>query len=123
MGVTASRSSIGQGFARSQRRSNFGPQREYGRERVRMGFIAWIVVGAIAGFLASRIMGSHEGLLMMIVLGIVGGLLGGFVATNLLKVGSVDGINIESIFIATLGAIAVVFLARFARGSRRLSRS
>jgi uncharacterized membrane protein YeaQ/YmgE (transglycosylase-associated protein family) len=88
-----------------------------------MGFIAWIVVGAIAGFLASRVMGSHEGLLMMVVLGIVGGLLGGFVATNVLKVGSVDGINIESIFIATLGAIAIVFVARFARGSRRLSRS
>jgi uncharacterized membrane protein YeaQ/YmgE (transglycosylase-associated protein family) len=88
-----------------------------------MGFIAWIVVGAIAGFLANQIMGSREGLLMMVVLGIVGGLLGGFVATNVLKIGSVNGINIESIFIATLGAIAVVFLARFARGSRGLSRS
>ena len=88
-----------------------------------MGFIAWIVVGAIAGFLANQIMGSREGLLMMVVLGIVGGLLGGFVATNVLKIGSVNGINIESILIATLGAIAVVFLARFARGSRGLSRS
>jgi uncharacterized membrane protein YeaQ/YmgE (transglycosylase-associated protein family) len=88
-----------------------------------MGLIAWIVVGAIAGFLANQVTGSREGLLMMIVLGIVGGLLGGFVATNVLKIGSVDGINIESIFIATLGAIAVVFLARFARGSRGLSRS
>ena len=88
-----------------------------------MGFIAWIVVGAIAGFLANQVMGSREGLLMMVVLGIVGGLLGGFVATNVLKIGTVDGINIESIFIATLGAIAVVFVARFARGSRGLSRS
>ena len=88
-----------------------------------MGFIAWIVVGAIAGFLANQVMGSREGLLMMIVLGIVGGLLGGFVATNVLKMGSVDGINIESIFIATLGAIAIVFVARFARGSRGLSHS
>ena len=88
-----------------------------------MGFIAWIVVGAIAGFLANQVMGSREGLLMMIVLGIVGGLLGGFVATSVLKMGSVDGINIESIFIATLGAIAVVFVARFARGSRGLSHS
>ena len=84
-----------------------------------MGFIAWIVVGAIAGFLANQIMGSREGLLMMVVLGIVGGLLGGFVATSVLKMGSVNGINVESIVIATLGAIAVVFLAGFARGSRR----
>jgi uncharacterized membrane protein YeaQ/YmgE (transglycosylase-associated protein family) len=88
-----------------------------------MGFIAWIVVGAIAGFLANQIMGSHEGLLMMVVLGIVGGLIGGFVATSVLHIGSVNGINIESILIATLGAIAVVFVARFARGSRGLSRS
>jgi uncharacterized membrane protein YeaQ/YmgE (transglycosylase-associated protein family) len=88
-----------------------------------MGFIAWIVVGAIAGFLANQVMGSHEGLLMMVVLGIVGGLIGGFVATSVLHIGSVNGINIESILIATLGAIAVIFVARFARGSRGLSRN
>ncbi|HET7677399.1 MAG TPA: GlsB/YeaQ/YmgE family stress response membrane protein [Candidatus Limnocylindrales bacterium] len=84
-----------------------------------MGFIAWIVVGAIAGFLASKIVGSREGLLMMVVLGIVGGLVGGFVATSLLKIGSVDGVNVESIFIATLGAIGVLVVASFATGSRR----
>ncbi len=87
-----------------------------------MGFIAWIVVGAIAGFLANQVMGSRDGLLMMVVLGIVGGLVGGYVAANVLKIGSVDGINIESIAIATLGAIAVVFVARFATGSRGLRR-
>jgi uncharacterized membrane protein YeaQ/YmgE (transglycosylase-associated protein family) len=85
-----------------------------------MGIVAWIVVGAIAGFLANQITGSREGLLMMVVLGIVGGLVGGFVATNVLKIGAVDGINIESIVIATLGAIAVVFIASFATGSRGL---
>ena len=77
-----------------------------------MGFIAWIVVGAIAGFLANQVMGSKEGLVMMVILGIVGGLIGGFVATSLLKIGSVDGINLESILIATLGAIGVIFVAR-----------
>jgi uncharacterized membrane protein YeaQ/YmgE (transglycosylase-associated protein family) len=87
-----------------------------------MGFIAWIVVGAIAGFLANQIMGSREGLLLMVVLGIVGGLVGGFVAASVLEIGSVNGINIESIVIATLGAIAVIFVARLAGGSRRLSR-
>ena len=84
-----------------------------------MGFLAWIVVGAIAGFLANQIMGSREGLLMMVVLGIVGGLVGGFVATNVLKMGTVNGINIESIVIATLGAIAIIFVAGFARRSGR----
>jgi uncharacterized membrane protein YeaQ/YmgE (transglycosylase-associated protein family) len=85
-----------------------------------MGFVAWIVVGAIAGFLANMIMGSREGLLMMVVLGIVGGLVGGFIATSVLKMGSVNGINVESIFIATLGAILVVAVVGMLRGSRGL---
>jgi len=87
-----------------------------------MSILGWIVVGAVAGFLASWITGSRQGLLMMVVLGIVGGLLGGFVATRLLKMGSVDGFNLESIVIATLGAIAVVFIASFVTGSRKLGR-
>jgi uncharacterized membrane protein YeaQ/YmgE (transglycosylase-associated protein family) len=67
-------------------------------------------------------MGSREGLLMMVVLGIVGGLVGGFIATSVLKMGSVDGINVESIVIATLGAILVVIVMGFFKGSRRLGR-
>jgi len=86
-----------------------------------MGFFSWIVVGAIAGFLAKMVMGSREGLLMMIVLGVVGGLVGGFVAASILKIGTVDGINIESIAIATAGAIVVVFLAGMSRGRRGVS--
>jgi uncharacterized membrane protein YeaQ/YmgE (transglycosylase-associated protein family) len=85
-----------------------------------MGFIAWIVVGAIAGFLANLVIGSRNGLLMMVVLGIVGGLVGGFIATSVLKMGSVDGINVESIILATLGAIVVVFVVNALRGGRRL---
>ena len=83
-----------------------------------MGFVTWIVVGAIAGFIANQVMGSREGLLMMVVLGIVGGLVGGYLATTVFKMGTVDGINIESIFIATLGAILVVVVVRFLQGSR-----
>jgi uncharacterized membrane protein YeaQ/YmgE (transglycosylase-associated protein family) len=85
-----------------------------------MGFLAWIVVGAIAGFLASQIVGSGVGLVRMIVLGVVGGLLGGFVATTVLKVGTVNGINVESIVIATLGAIAVLLVTSSATRSRGL---
>ena len=87
-----------------------------------MGIFSWIIVGGIAGYLASRVMGSREGLVMMVVLGIVGGLVGGFVAASLLKIGSVDGINLESIVIATLGAIAVIFLARALNRSGGLRR-
>ncbi len=83
-----------------------------------MGFLAWLVVGAIAGFLANQIVGSRESLLMTVVLGIVGGLVGGFVATSVLKIGTVDGINVESILIATLGAVAVLLVVHFGTGSR-----
>jgi uncharacterized membrane protein YeaQ/YmgE (transglycosylase-associated protein family) len=88
-----------------------------------MGIFSWIIVGAIAGFLANQLMGSREGLIMMVVLGIVGGLVGGFIAANVFDKGKVDGINIESIVIATLGACLVVFVANMATGTRRLGRS
>ena len=88
-----------------------------------MGIISWIVVGAIAGFLASLVMGSKEGLLMMIILGIVGGLVGGFIAANVFNKGSVNGINVESILIATLGAILVIFIARAVSGRRGVGRA
>ena len=86
-----------------------------------MGFISWIVVGAIAGFLASYFMRTREGLLMMVVLGIVGGLVGGFIAESVLHKGNVNGINVESVVIATLGAILVLFVFN-AMGRRRLFR-
>jgi uncharacterized membrane protein YeaQ/YmgE (transglycosylase-associated protein family) len=85
-----------------------------------MGFIAWIIVGAIAGWLASRIMNTKEGLLMMVGLGIVGGLVGGWLAANVFKMGSVNGINVETIFIATLGAIVVIFVVNLLTGKGRI---
>jgi len=85
-----------------------------------MSWIAWIVVGAVAGFLASKIVGSKEGLVMMIVLGIVGALVGGYVAAEVLKIGSVDAINVESILIATLGAVGVLLIMRVVNGRRGL---
>jgi uncharacterized membrane protein YeaQ/YmgE (transglycosylase-associated protein family) len=87
-----------------------------------MPFLTWIVVGAIAGFLASRLTNTGIGLLMMVGLGIVGGLLGGWFASAVLKTGSVDGFNIESIVIATLGAIAVIWIANAATGKGMLRR-
>jgi uncharacterized membrane protein YeaQ/YmgE (transglycosylase-associated protein family) len=59
----------------------------------------------------------------MIVLGIVGGLLGGYVAANVLHVGSVDAINLQSILIATVGSIAVLIVVHLATGGRSLRRS
>lgn len=74
------------------------------------GLIFWIIIGAIAGFLAEKIMKADMGLLMNIVLGIVGALVGGFLITQVLGFGDGEGL-IESIVVATLGAILVVWVA------------
>jgi uncharacterized membrane protein YeaQ/YmgE (transglycosylase-associated protein family) len=75
-----------------------------------MTLVAWIVVGAIAGFLASVITGSGEGLIMMVVLGIVGAVVGGWIAGDVLKIANVTGINVTSIAVAVVGALIVVFV-------------
>ena len=86
-----------------------------------MGIISWIVLGAIAGFIASMIMGSRDGVIMTVVLGIVGALVGGFLDEALLHKGDVSGVNIESIVIAVIGAVIVIFVARAVSGGRARS--
>ena len=83
-----------------------------------MGIISWIVLGAIAGFLANMIVGGREGLIGTIILGIVGAVVGGYIATTVFHKGDVTGVNIESIVIAVLGAILVLFVWRALKGNR-----
>jgi len=73
-----------------------------------MGIISWIVLGAIAGFIASYVMKAREGLLMMIILGIIGAVVGGWLAQTLFHSGDVTGVNIESIVIAVVGAVIAI---------------
>ena len=85
-----------------------------------MGIIAWIIVGGIAGWLASMVMKTdrQQGLIMDIIVGIIGGVLGGFVL-NLLGVGGdVSGINVESIVVAFVGAVILLALLRYLSGRR-----
>ena len=77
-----------------------------------MGIVAWIILGAIAGFITNLIMGGKEGVIGTIILGIVGAVVGGFLAGTVLKVADVTGINIESIVVAVIGAIIVVLVYR-----------
>jgi len=84
-----------------------------------MTLVAWLVVGAIAGFLASEIMGTREGLVMMVVLGIVGAIVGGWVAADLLKIANVTGINLTSIVVASVGALIVIVVYDSLVGRRR----
>jgi len=83
-----------------------------------MGILSWIVVGLIAGWLAGMVMkGGGYGLLGDIILGIVGALVGGFIASSLLHLGSVNGFNLESVVISFLGAVLVIIAARAIRPS------
>lgn len=77
-----------------------------------MGIIAWIVLGALAGFIASKIMGSSDGLIMMVVLGIVGAVVGGFIAGTVLGIADVTGLNLTSLLVAVFGAVVTIFVAR-----------
>jgi uncharacterized membrane protein YeaQ/YmgE (transglycosylase-associated protein family) len=88
-----------------------------------MGLLAWIVVGLVAGFLASQVMkGRGSGLLGDLVLGVVGALLGGFLASVLLKMpNAVNGINVTSILVAFVGAMILIALLRAVSGRRRLT--
>jgi uncharacterized membrane protein YeaQ/YmgE (transglycosylase-associated protein family) len=74
-----------------------------------MSILAWIVLGLIAGFIASKIFsGSGQGLLLDIVLGIVGALVGGFLFTAIGATG-ITGFNLYSMFVAIVGAIIVLW--------------
>ena len=76
------------------------------------------MLGAIAGFLANMIVGGREGLIGTIILGIVGAVVGGYLAAAVFHKGDVTGVNIESIVIAVIGAIAVLFIWRALTGRR-----
>ena len=83
-----------------------------------MGIIAWIILGAIAGFITNLLMGGKEGVIETIILGIIGAVVGGFLAGTILKVADVTGINITSIVVAVIGAIIVVLVYRMFTGRR-----
>ena len=77
-----------------------------------MGIISWIVLGAIAGWITNLIMGGGEGVILTIILGIVGAVVGGWLAGTVLGVADVTGVNITSIIVAVIGAIIVVVVYR-----------
>ena len=81
-----------------------------------MTILSWIVVGLIAGFLAGLVVkGGGFGLIGDILVGIVGGLLGGWISVNLLHFGDMTGINLESILVAFVGAVILLLVLRLIR--------
>jgi len=75
-----------------------------------MGILAWIILGLIAGFIASKIYaGSGQGFLLDIVLGIVGAVVGGFIFSKLGSTG-ITGFDLWSILVAIIGAVLVLWV-------------
>ena len=78
-----------------------------------MGILAWLVVGLIAGWLAGMVMkGGGYGVVGDIIIGIVGALIGGFLAATLFNADAVNGINIVSIVTAFVGAVILIAVIR-----------
>ena len=88
-----------------------------------MGIIIWLVIGGIVGWLASIVMkrDGSQGIVMNVIVGIVGALLGGFLISPLVGVGTInDGVSIGSILVSLVGAIILLAIVNlFKRGTVR----
>ena len=74
-----------------------------------LGLIGWLVIGIVAGCLAEMFMGRNHGLVTNLIVGVVGALLGGFIAQNLLGI-PVGGFNLVTLLVAFGGAVLLLFL-------------
>ena len=83
------------------------------------GIIAWIVIGIIAGFITGKLMqGSGYGMFMDMVIGLVGAVVGGFLATHLGLAGPGQSGMLMTILIAVVGAVILTVLLRLVTGGR-----
>jgi uncharacterized membrane protein YeaQ/YmgE (transglycosylase-associated protein family) len=85
-----------------------------------MSILAWLVLGLIAGFIASKVVNkSGQGVILDIVLGLVGAFVGGFLFTQFGGM-PVTGFNIYSMFVAVIGAIVVLVVYHAVAGRRAI---
>jgi uncharacterized membrane protein YeaQ/YmgE (transglycosylase-associated protein family) len=83
-----------------------------------MSIVAWLVLGLIAGFIASKIINkSGDGIILDIILGIIGAMVGGFIMRAIGAGPGVSGVNLYSIFVAVIGAIIVLLVYHTLRGT------
>jgi len=86
-----------------------------------MGFLVWIIIGGIAGWVASLIMKTREGLLINIIVGIIGGLLGGWVLGLFGMAPEGNGL-IASFLTALVGACILLAIAKAVLGGRAVGK-
>lgn len=85
-----------------------------------MSILAWVLLGLVAGFIASKLVSRTGGNLVVdLVLGIVGAVVGGFVF-NQFGSGGVSGFNLYSLLVATIGAVIVLAIYHMLSGRRAL---
>lgn len=82
-----------------------------------MGVFGWIIMGGLAGWIASLVMGEPQGCLTDVVVGIIGALVGGLIFQALGQQ-SVTGFNVWSVFVATTGSALMILVFRALRGPR-----
>ena len=84
----------------------------------KMSILAWIVLGLVAGFIASKLVNRNGGgLVLDLILGIVGAVVGGFVFNQFGSSG-VSGFNLYSLLVATIGAVIVLAIYHMLTGRR-----
>jgi uncharacterized membrane protein YeaQ/YmgE (transglycosylase-associated protein family) len=76
-----------------------------------MGWIGWIILGGLAGWVANMIMKEDGGLLKNVLLGVVGGVVGGGVV-QMMGGSGVNGFNVYSFVVAVLGALLLIWIVR-----------
>ncbi len=75
-----------------------------------MGFIAWLILGLIAGFIGSKLVNKRgEGLFLDIILGVVGAVVGGWVF-SMFGAQGVNGLNLYSLLVAVIGSVLVLVI-------------
>jgi len=84
-----------------------------------MSLLAWIVVGLVAGWLASQVVPSRFGVIGDTIIGMLGALVGGFLFNEFGSTGT-TGLDIWSIFVAFIGAVVLLVLIRALSGQRVL---
>lgn len=84
-----------------------------------VNILVWIILGGIAGWLASIVMkrDAQMGAVANIIVGIIGALIGGFIM-NQFGGSGVDGFNLSSLLVATLGAIVLLAIIGFVQRAR-----
>ena len=83
-----------------------------------MGLIAMLVVGLIAGLVASWLMKAKTGMWVDLILGIVGSVVGGWVASLITGLDLVTGVNLTSIIVSIIGAVIVIGIYRLIKRGR-----